>query len=96
MRVAQPDHGAVELLALVRGDLLRVVQDRERPHPMIPQAVEVEEHAGDHERAGERASTCLVRAGHEAHPEPAIEAEEALTGRHRHAAEHSAGRRTEP
>ena len=78
------DHCAEELLALLRRDLLGVVQGRERPHPMVAEALVVEQDARDDERPRERAATRLVGARDEARTEPAIEREELLTGRARH------------
>jgi hypothetical protein len=81
------DHGAEELLSRGRGDLLRVVQERERPYPRPAEVLVVEEHACDDERTGERAATGLVRTGNEPHPEAAIEREKSLAAASRHAAE---------
>ncbi len=67
-----------EPLALLGIDLLRVVQRRERPHGVAAEALVVEEHPRDDERAGEAAAPRLVRARDEAHAEPAVESEELL------------------
>jgi DNA-directed RNA polymerase subunit N (RpoN/RPB10) len=47
------EHGAEELLSLLRADLLRVVQKGERADAMIAEELVVEENSGDDERAGE-------------------------------------------
>jgi hypothetical protein len=47
------EHGAEQLLAVFRRDLLRVVQLRERPNAVVAQRLVVEQDAGDDERAGE-------------------------------------------
>ena len=73
------DDGAEELLAVGRGDLLRVVQERQRTHAVVAQAVVVEQHAGDHERPCQRASPGLVGARDEARAELPIVGEELLT-----------------
>ena len=44
----------VQLVAHRLADLLRVVQQRERPDAVVAQAVVVEQHARDDERPGER------------------------------------------
>ena len=75
--------------ALVRGELLRVVQDRERPHLVVAQDVVVEEDGRGHERPGETSAPGLVGPGDEARPEPAIEIEE-LPARLAHGPEDSA------
>jgi hypothetical protein len=46
-------HRAEQLLAVLRRDLLRVVQLRERPNAMVAERVVVEEDAGNDERAGQ-------------------------------------------
>ena len=43
--------------------------ERQRPHAVVAQAVVVEQHAGDHERAGQRAAARLVGARDEARAE---------------------------
>ena len=77
-----------------RLDLLRVVQQRQRTHPVALQELVVEQHAGDDERPGERAASGLVGACDEPGAEPAVVLEEALAGS-LHAADDSApsGRR---
>jgi hypothetical protein len=77
-----------ELLALVRRELLRVVQDRERTHLMFPQHAVVEEDRGSHEGAREASAAGLVSPGHEARPEPAIKIEE-LPARFAHGPENN-------
>src|SRR5829696_8376947 len=73
-------HDAVEeLLALVRRELLRVVQPRERTAAVIAQELVVEKYAGDHERPGQRPTACFVHARDEPPPEAAVELEEAPT-----------------
>ena len=64
----------VELLAPRRVDLLRVVQERERPDLVVAKALEVEQHAGDDERPCERPAPRLVGPGDEADAEAPIEA----------------------
>src|SRR5713226_1797516 len=88
------EHGEVELLARRLVDLLRVVQQGERPHAVVAQALVVEQHTGDDERPGERTTARLVRTGDEADAETAVEAEEPLPGTlARHLAEDSPGPR---
>jgi hypothetical protein len=50
------EHRPEQLLTVLRRDLLRVVQLRERPNAMVAERVVVEKNAGDDERAGERAA----------------------------------------
>ena len=45
-------HSAEERLAILRADLLRVVQVRERPNAVVAKRFVVEENAGDDERPG--------------------------------------------
>ena len=47
---------------------------------MVAQQIEVEQHARDDERPGERPATGLVGAGDEAHAEPPVEREELEPG----------------
>jgi hypothetical protein len=54
---------------------------------MIPEAVVVEEHARDHERARERATSRLVRARHVPDAEAPVVCKESLAARSRHEAE---------
>ena len=74
------EDGVVELLALGRRQLLRVVQVGQRPDPVLLQARVVEQHAGDDERPGERAATGLVGACDEAGAELSVELQEPLPG----------------
>ena len=46
-------HGPEQLLTILGRDLLRVVQLRQRPNPVVTERVVIEEDAGDDERAGE-------------------------------------------
>ena len=71
---------AVELLALLGRDLLRVVQVRQGPYAMLAEACVVEQHAGDDERPGKRPASRLIRPGDEPSSEPAVELEELLAG----------------
>ena len=64
--------------------LLGVVQPRERPYPSAAQRLVVEEHAGDDERACERAASRLVRARDVADAEAPIVCEKPLAARSRH------------
>ncbi len=79
--------GLEQELALLDGDLLRVVQRREGPDARPAQLLVVEEHTSDDERARERPAACLVRSSDEARAELAIEPEETLAGGSSHAAE---------
>jgi hypothetical protein len=79
------EHGVEEPLALVRIDLLGVVEPPEGTHPVTAQAVVVEQDTRDYERAGERSPPGLVGSGDEPRPQTAIEPEKAL-GRTRHPA----------
>ena len=47
------EHGAEELLSLLRAHLLRVVQRGERTNAMVAERVVIEQDAGDDERACE-------------------------------------------
>ena len=79
IRGAAGEDGVVEPLALLGLDLLRVVQERQRPDPVTAERGVVEQHARDDERPRERAAPGLVRPRDEPHVEPAVEAEESLT-----------------
>ena len=81
--------GLVQRLAVLNGDLFRVVQVRERSDPLSPQLVVVEEDTCNHERTGERSTTCLVGSGNEACVELPIEPEKPLAAGSSHAAENS-------
>jgi len=74
---------------LVRRNLLRVVQRRERPNARTTQELVVEEHTGDHERPRQRSTAGLVGPGHEADAETSIEREKALAGGSSHATENT-------
>ena len=63
------------------GVLLGVVQRTEGAQLARGERVVVEQHARGHERPGEAAAAGLVGARHEAHAEPAVEREQALTAR---------------
>jgi hypothetical protein len=76
-----------QLLALLVGHLLRVVEAGERPYAVASESAVVEEHARDDERPGERPASSLVRTRHEAHAELPIMCEEPLTARAGHAVE---------
>jgi len=78
------EHRVIQTLTLLGVDLLRVVQLGERTDPRATQRGIVEEHAGDHEGAGQRSAARLVGARDEARLQAAIEAEESLTRRERH------------
>ena len=78
------EHGPEEHLAHLGLDLLRVVQQGERPRSMAVQRCVVEQDAGDDERARQRSPARLVGTGDEAHAEPAVVAEEPLSGRGAH------------
>jgi len=86
-----------ELLPPLAGDLLGVVQQRERPHTVVAEAAVVEQDTRDDERPRQRAASRLVGARDEACAEPAVEREQLLADRARHAptvATASAGRAT--
>jgi len=70
--------GAKELLPTLVGDLLRVVQERERADGVVAQPLVVEEDTGGDERPGEAPTPRLVRAGDEPDAEPPVEREELL------------------
>ena len=72
--------GAEQLLPLLRRQLLRVVQPPERPHPVVAQALVVEEHGRDDERSREAPPPGLVGTRDVAHAEPAVEGEQFLAG----------------
>ena len=71
-------HRPEQLLTVLRRDLLRIIQLRERPNAMVAQRVVVEKNAGNNERAGERAAACLVSPGDEASAEPSVELQQPL------------------
>ena len=75
------EHGVEELLAPLRRALLRVVQERERPHLVVAQTAVVEQDARDDERAGETAPSGLVGARDEPRAELPVELQELLAGR---------------
>ena len=81
------EHGAEKRLAHLGLDLLRVVQQRERPRAVPVERVVVEQDAGDDERAGERSSARLVGARDEPDAEPAVVAEKPLAGLGAHRSE---------
>ena len=93
-RSAQPSTAAEQLLALLRRDLLRVVQQRERADAVVAQAGVVEQDSGDDERARERTAAGLVGARDEACAELAIEAEEAVNRGAGHGGENQRRRRS--
>ena len=66
------DDGPEQRLARRGSELLRVVQQRERPHPVVAQAVVIQQDAGDDERSGEGPSPCLVRSGDETRAEAPV------------------------
>jgi hypothetical protein len=59
------EDGAKELLPPRRGQLLRVVEQCQRPDAMVAQAAVIEKHSGDDERPREGATSGLVRPGDE-------------------------------
>jgi hypothetical protein len=67
----------VELLARLGGVLLGVVQGAQRAQLARGDRVVVEQHPGGDQRAGEAAAPGLVRAGHQARAERAVESEQA-------------------
>jgi len=81
--------GLEEHLALVRQDLLRVVQRRERSNARAAQELVVEQHTGDHQRPCERSAASFICPGHEADTETSIEREKTLAGGSSHAAENT-------
>ena len=70
----------VQLVAHCLADLLRVVQERQRPDAVVAQAVVVEQHARDDERPGERPAARFVRSRDEPAAEVAVVAEQPLSG----------------
>ena len=76
-----------EGLAFLGRDLLGVVQPGEWTNPRPAKQLVVEEHAGYDERAGEGASSRLVRARDVANAEAPIMCEKPLATRSRHVAE---------
>jgi len=60
--------------------LLGVVELAERPHLAGSDRVEVEQHGGGHERAGQAAAAGLVGAGDEPDAERTIESEQLAGG----------------
>ena len=69
------ENGAVELLAGLGPDLLRIVQERQRAHAVVAEAPVVEQHAGDDQRPCQRPAARLVGAGDEPAAERAVEPE---------------------
>jgi hypothetical protein len=59
------EDGVEQLVAARRSQLLRVVEQRERPDAMVAQALVVQQHARDDERPGKGAPSRLVRACNE-------------------------------
>src|SRR5581483_3839946 len=74
------EHGAEELFAPRRVELLRVVQDGERTDAVVAEALVVEQDARHDEGPGERAASGLVGSGDVARAKRAVEAEETATG----------------
>ena len=72
------DDRAVELVPRVGVDLLRVVQEGERSHPVVAQARVVEQDARDDERPREWPAARLVRSGHEPAAGRPVEPEQLL------------------
>ena len=70
------EDGAKSSSRVVCVDLLRVVQERERPDLVVAQALVVEQHARDDERPCERPPPRLVGPGHEAAAEVPVEAQQ--------------------
>jgi len=68
------DDSLEELLALLPRELLRVVQERERPHLRAAQRLVVEQDAGDEERPGQRPAPRLVGADDVAGADAPVEA----------------------
>jgi hypothetical protein len=66
------DHGAEQRLASAGGQLLGVVQQRQRPDAMVAQAVVVEQDARDDERPGKGAAAGFVGSRYEARAEAAV------------------------
>ena len=75
---AHADDRAKQLLPLRLGQLLRVVQQRERANAVVAQGLVVEQDAGDDERPRKRTAAGLVDSRHEACAEPSVEAKKAL------------------
>ena len=69
---------AIELLPLVRVQLLRVVQIGERPDAMVAKSGVVEQHARNDERSCERSPARLVRSRHPAGAEAPVEPKKPL------------------
>ena len=78
------EDGMEEALALLRLDLLRVVQAGERPDAVPAQRAVVEQDAGDDERPGERPSPASSAPATNRASEAPVEAEQPLSGRERH------------
>src|SRR5581483_11169402 len=68
----------VELVAGLWVDLLRVVQERERPDAMVGEAFVVEQHARDDERPRQRPAARPAGAGDEPPAERPVEPEQLL------------------
>jgi hypothetical protein len=70
-------------------DLLGIVEQPERPHAVVTQALVVEEDRGRDEGACEASTSCLVGARDEADAEPTVECEELAAGAAYHAPHNS-------
>src|SRR5204862_7789435 len=72
------DDRVEELFTLRLGELLRVVEEGERPDFRAAERLVVEQHAGDEERSRERAAAGLVGADDVAGADPPVEAKKLL------------------
>ena len=68
-------HRTEKLLTMSRRELLRIVEEPERPHAVLAQALVVEEHGRGDERSSQTATAGLVCTCDEAHAETAVESE---------------------
>jgi hypothetical protein len=82
-------HGLEQHLALVRRDLLRVVQRRQRANARTAEELVVEEHSSGYQGPCERSAAGFICPGYEADAETTIEPEETLAGGSSHAAENT-------
>jgi hypothetical protein len=75
-----PRNRPEEHLAALMRDLLRVVQEGERPDGMVAQPRVVEENAGDDQRTREASASGLVCSGDVSDSELPVEGEELAAG----------------
>jgi hypothetical protein len=71
----RPDHGGIELLPLLLALLLGVVESRQGEPLRAADPLQVDQHPGREQRAGQGAAAGLINTGDEAAAEGAVEPE---------------------